>query len=223
MAVCLESDGHGNCIIFACIGWHMLCLRRVLSCLTVVPIEICGGIDLAMDLLHVGLPWHTLLVQCFDTPCFSLPCSGRHLRLQRVLSCLTVVPIEICGGIDLAMDHLHMPMCIDAGSFTNSTPSRVGLKSSPTMLSSQLNGELAGRPRHQIEVWASEKFSRRLGGGMQLGREPCYRLRGQQLYDTTRCVVWQGVASAVGWMGTQHMGRGLVKPFPPTRRLEGSG
>ena len=97
---------------------------------------------------------------------------------RRILSCLTVVPIEICGGIDLAMDHLHMPMCIDAGLFTNSTPSRVGLKSSPTMLSSQLNGELAGRPRHQIEVWASEKFSRRLGGGMQLGREPCYRLGG---------------------------------------------
>ena len=61
------------------------------------------------------------------------------------------------------------------------------------------------------------KVFQAVGRWQTLGKESLCRLRGQQLYDTTRCGVWQGVASAVGRVGTQHMGRTFLNEssLPP--------
>ena len=88
---------------------------------------------------------------------------------------------------------------------------------SPTTLSSQLNGELAGQAQAPDRGVGVSKVFQEVGRWQTVGKESLCRLRGQQLYDTTRCGVWQGVASAVGRAGTQHMERIFSKEssLPP--------
>ena len=88
---------------------------------------------------------------------------------------------------------------------------------SPTTLSSQLNGELAGQAQAPDRGVGVSKVFQEVGRWQTVGKESLCRLRGQQLYDTTRCGVWQGVVSAVGRAGTQHMERIFLKEssLPP--------
>ena len=88
---------------------------------------------------------------------------------------------------------------------------------SPTTLSSQLNGELAGQAQAPDRGAGVSKVFQEVGRWQTVGKESLCRLRGQQLYDTIRCGVWQGVASAVGRAATQHMERIFSKEssLPP--------
>ena len=73
---------------------------------------------------------------------------------------------------------------------------------------SQLNGELAGQ---------AQVPDRGSGVSKVLQEAGLWRSQGATtVRHHTKCGVWQGVASAVGWVGTQHrMPLGIQRPLGP--------